>query len=93
MSRKPQPLYPAPVRKRCPVCGEPSYSAGGVHPQCCVRQADEKRIHRMKQRRKKPAASTVVLDIKPWHKRCPKCRAVVHIRRKTCECGYPLAAR
>ena len=39
---KPQPLIPARVHKRCPVCGEISYSRAGVHPQCSVRQADEK---------------------------------------------------
>jgi hypothetical protein len=27
----------------CPVCGKRAYSAGGVHPQCAVRQADAPR--------------------------------------------------
>ncbi len=27
-------------RKKCPVCGERSYSRDGVHPQCSVTQAD-----------------------------------------------------
>ena len=26
----------------------------------------------------------------PWHTTCPKCHAVVHIRRKVCECGQAL---
>ena len=29
---------------------------------------------------------------KPWQKRCPKCQAVVHVRKKTCDCGHPLIA-
>lgn len=45
-TKKPEPLIlvqPQPRGKICPVCGKPSYSRGGVHPQCCVRQADEPR--------------------------------------------------
>jgi hypothetical protein len=41
--KKPQPLIPARIRNRCPVCGEVSYSRSGIHPQCSVRKADEKR--------------------------------------------------
>jgi hypothetical protein len=44
-TKKPEPLILLqPQRgKTCPVCGKPSYSRGGVHPQCCVKQADEPR--------------------------------------------------
>jgi len=31
----------------CPVCGERSYSAHGVHPQCAVVQADAPRKQRL----------------------------------------------
>jgi len=41
---KPVPLYPvAPAGKKCPICGKNSYSAGGIHPQCAVTQADAPR--------------------------------------------------
>jgi hypothetical protein len=36
--RKPAPLVEVHKRAVCPVCGEPSYSASGVHPQCACRQ-------------------------------------------------------
>ncbi|MFK7819267.1 MAG: hypothetical protein AB8G99_11145 [Planctomycetaceae bacterium] len=39
-NRKPAPLIPPQNRKQCPVCGEPSYSAEGVHPQCAKRQTE-----------------------------------------------------
>ena len=42
--QKPEPLYAAPVRKRCPVCGEISYSSAGIHPQCAVDQCDAERM-------------------------------------------------
>jgi hypothetical protein len=43
-NRKPEPLlYQAAAGRRCPVCGEKSYSATGIHPQCAVQQADAPR--------------------------------------------------
>lgn len=42
-TRKPEPLFVEPVRKICPVCGERTYSAVGIHPQCAVQQADAPR--------------------------------------------------
>ena len=38
--RKPGPLNVVPARACCPVCGKPSYSLNGLHPQCAVAQAD-----------------------------------------------------
>jgi hypothetical protein len=47
-TRKPEPLYPAViVGKTCPVCGKKSYSIGGIHPQCAVKQADAPRQQRL----------------------------------------------
>jgi hypothetical protein len=43
-TRKPLPLHVQPARKRCSICGEISYSVGGAHPQCCVEQADSRRL-------------------------------------------------
>ncbi len=34
---------PASTRPRCPVCHEPTYSKGGIHPQCAVRRNDPPR--------------------------------------------------
>jgi hypothetical protein len=41
------------VKPPCPVCGKPSYSRGGVHPQCSMRQADA--LSRAAQRSAPPA--------------------------------------
>ena len=35
------PPLPMSTRTRCPVCREPVYSRGDIHPQCAVRQADQ----------------------------------------------------
>jgi RNA polymerase subunit RPABC4/transcription elongation factor Spt4 len=91
MSRKPLPLYVAPHRKRCPVCGETSYSLGGMHPQCCVRQADAERIRRLKLA--VPVVAAVPpKDRPPWKKPCPRCQRLLHVRRAACDCGYRFTA-
>ncbi len=33
-SEKSVVILPPPPKPICPVCGKPSYSLGGVHPQC-----------------------------------------------------------
>jgi endogenous inhibitor of DNA gyrase (YacG/DUF329 family) len=81
--------------KVCPICGKPSYSSGGVHPQCSQRQADEKIGERLKAARKadadagktkpKPAAGKI------WQKSCPECHAQVHVRQARCACGFTFA--
>ena len=43
--KNPKPLNLEPSRKICPVCGEPSYSREGVHPQCSAAQTDTNRVH------------------------------------------------
>lgn len=88
MHRKPQPLQAAPSRKHCPVCGEVTYSSSGIHPQCAMSQADEKRMEQVKRTAAKAPKADVTTDIKPWQKKCPKCRAVVHCRKFTCDCGH-----
>jgi len=40
-TRKPLPLFSAPERKRCAICGSPSYSASGIHPQCAAKRAGD----------------------------------------------------
>lgn len=93
---KPVPLVASVTRKHCPICGMVAYSQGGVHPQCAQNQADSVRMKRLRAKaaklektaKAKPDAS---LTLEPWHKRCPKCRAQVHIRKSVCTCGHTFA--
>jgi hypothetical protein len=41
-SRKPKPeqIYFPRIQKLCPVCGKPSYSLAGEHPQCAIARID-----------------------------------------------------
>jgi hypothetical protein len=86
-SEKSVVIVPPPPRKLCPICGKASYSAGGIHPQCAIEQADAPRLVELRAARvaepktKKP-------DRQTWKKRCPKCDAQVHVRREACECGH-----
>jgi len=64
----------------CPVCGKPSYSRGGVHPQCAVARADKVRYRKPV---KKPKAAGSL-----WRKRCPACSREVAARRYSCDCGH-----
>lgn len=50
-NKKPAPLIPQKSNTRCPVCGEISYSAGGIHPQCAAERADAKRMKQVRQSR------------------------------------------
>jgi hypothetical protein len=91
MNHKPQPLYIVPQRKQCPVCGASSYSASGIHPQCAMHQADTKRMAKVKPMAKSAKKATKAEYITRWQKPCPKCRTLVHIRKKTCDCGHTFA--
>ena len=82
MKRKTTPVAARPAREPCPVCGEVSYSAAGIHPQCAVQQADAKRMKRAKSSSPKPDKTIATAEGKPWHKNCPKCKALVHVRKK-----------
>ncbi len=92
-AKKPQPLIPRRTHERCPVCGEISYSSAGVHPQCAVRQADEKRLKQIKRDQKTGKTAKPAGTVKPWQKTCPKCKALAHVRKKVCECGHTFAVR
>lgn len=84
--KKPTPLVSQPRGKVCPVCGNRTYSQGGIHPQCAVDQADAARAEKLKAERKREAA-----EAKPstWrNKKCPKCQTESHVRRKVCDCGH-----
>jgi hypothetical protein len=91
-NKKPEPLIHRRKRQRCPVCHELSYSASGIHPQCAVRQADAIRMQHVREQAQQKRQVTRTADIAPWQKVCPKCKAVVHVRKKTCECGHAFPA-
>jgi predicted RNA-binding Zn-ribbon protein involved in translation (DUF1610 family) len=93
--KKPTPWMPQSRGKACPICGKPTYSTGGIHPQCAVRQADEPRTEKLKADRKRAAtaagAASAVAVTKPsaWtKKKCPKCGGESHVRQKSCDCGH-----
>lgn len=90
---KPEPLFVATTRPKCPVCGQSVYSPAGIHPQCAQTQADQVRLVRLKAKQAKaqPPAADEVLSA--WHKRCPKCREKCHVRKATCNCGYKFPAK
>jgi hypothetical protein len=45
-------LVPKSAGRPCPVCGKPSYSRFGIHPQCSLKQADDKTADRLREKRK-----------------------------------------
>lgn len=92
MHRKPHPLISTPLRKHCPVCGQVSYSVAGIHPQCCVRQADAKRMEKVQRTAKSRKPAKTGASLTPWQKRCPQCREIVHCRKSACRCGHNFVA-
>jgi len=82
--KKPTPIVVDQGRV-CPVCGKRSYSAAGVHPQCAMKRADETR---QKQRAELPPMPPRAPRQRSFDKKCPKCEALVHVRKKVCPCGY-----
>jgi hypothetical protein len=90
--KKPDPLASGEIKpvRRCSVCGQASYSVGGVHPQCAQEQADARRVARIKAENKveEKNKATRPAVVKAWYKSCPKCQLQMHVRRRTCECGY-----
>ena len=83
-------VYPDRKAKTCPVCGQSSYSKDGVHPQCSVQMADEKRAKDLLESRKKTPDTGQ--PRKSWNKQCPKCKNQLHVRRKQCDCGHVFSA-
>lgn len=83
LHRKPEPLLPSRLRALCPVCGKPSYSRAGVHPQCAMLAADQAHARRTTVSPPQPAPQ-------PHAHRCPRCQEIQSVRRRTCECGHVL---
>ena len=94
MNNKPLPLFPGPVRAICDYCGQTSYSAAGVHPQCVVRAADQEWTKRMKARRE-ASAEAAPKAVQMYQRVCPRCEAIQHVRAKKCTCGhiFPIKSR
>jgi hypothetical protein len=92
LNNRPAPLYPTPQRAICPVCGHTSYSSTGVHPQCSMHKADQERMQRLARKPKPHRTSADATELSPWQKICPRCRIVVHVRKKSCTCGYHFPA-
>ena len=90
--KKPVPTVAHQNGKICPVCGRPSYSRDGIHPQCAVQQADEPREQKLRQAKALEAErKSQARKHRPivWNKKkCPKCGAMVHVRKTVCDCGY-----
>src|SRR3954465_13552574 len=91
MNNKPNPMYVFPQRKHCPVCGATSYSVSGIHPQCAMQQADSKRMLKQKSSAKSRKKSTKPAQPTHWQKAGPRCRSVVHVRKRLCQCGHAFA--
>ena len=91
--RKPEPIFHSSQPNLCPICGKASYSSAGIHPQCAVKQADDKRRLDLKQNKSETKVAKPNSTQPPgrWQKSCPKCKASQHVRKKTCDCGHTFA--
>jgi hypothetical protein len=98
--KKPVPVMAGAGPRLCPVCGKRSYSAAGTHPQCAQRQADAARRATMAAEKaaednvaKLKALEKAPRQQRSWKKKCPRCDAEVHIRKKVCTCGHNFFGR
>lgn len=84
---KPVVVAPQPERTKCPICGQTTFSRGGVHPQCAMQQADAPRIAQL--RAKSHAAAKIEKAKGPIRKKkCPTCDALHDVGQKVCKCGF-----
>jgi hypothetical protein len=89
--KKPIPTLATQTTPICPVCGKPSYSASGTHPQCAVARADAKSKAALKAAVPViSAAAKVGRSAGP--KQCPKCKRDFVARRVVCDCGHQFVA-
>lgn len=93
LNNRPPPLFPVPIRALCPVCGQTSYSSTGVHPQCSMQKADRERMQALGKVGADARKVTEAAELSPWQRGCPRCKAVVHVRKKVCTCGYKFPVR
>ncbi len=96
-NKRPDPLAAGLTpRPRCPVCGEPSYSREGAHPQCLMEQSDKTRMVAVRAaaaQAPKAEPRRSEHSVRPWHRRCDKCGQQSHIRKPVCACGHEFAAK
>lgn len=85
--KKPIVFQMSRARGNCPVCGKPSYSSTGMHPQCALARADA--LSRADRKKAGPTVSKV--KRKSWSKPCPKCKREIPARRVVCDCGHNFA--
>src|SRR6478752_2405084 len=84
---KPVIVIPGPEKILCPICSKPTYSRGGIHPQCAMEQADEPRVTLLRNARR--ADVKRVRPIPQVHKkRCPECDSYSDAQREVCWCGF-----
>jgi hypothetical protein len=84
---KPVIVIPGPEKILCPICNEPTYSRGGIHPQCAMEQADEARVTLLRNARR--ADDKRGRPIPQVHKkRCPECDSYSDAQREVCWCGF-----
>jgi hypothetical protein len=65
--KKPIPVATGPSPKICPVCGTPSYSSDGIHPQCSVSLEDKLLNQRMKDEQQAAGQDTIEGDRASGH--------------------------
>lgn len=96
-AKKPVPLLTGTSPETCPVCGQPSYSPAGIHPQCAVTQADAPRNARLAAEKaaekKSKSEAPQAARQSAWQKTCPECDARVPARKKVCDCGFTFLTR
>jgi transposase len=94
-AKKPTPVIAQRNSKQCPVCGQRSYSLGGIHPQCAMALADAPRKLQLMAEKKAAAQVKAKTGNAPpalWEKLCPRCGARLPARKFACACGHRFAA-
>jgi hypothetical protein len=89
--KKPTPVISDLNAKKCPVCGQRSYSWAGIHPQCAMVLADAPRKLGLAAQRKAAAQTKAKIHnvtLAFWEKICPRCRARLPARKPVCVCGH-----
>lgn len=86
--KKPIVIRNGNARPNCPICGKPSYSSTGTHPQCAVARADA--VTRAARKEAEPQMART--PRKTWSKPCPKCKREIPARRYVCDCGHQFVA-
>lgn len=90
---KPIPEAPQVKRNLCPICGKPSYSRDGIHPQCSLDRADAVRFDKIREQRKLDAKVEKPKTKRHLSKTCPDCGANMHVRVNACSCGHEFVKR